>query len=153
MYLYTENPLKFAFSEANFDAAHRIQDSGYGILGVPFDSTVTYQPGSRYGPFFVREASYNFENYNLFFNKNLNANVYDIGNLETIPGNIQKTCIHLKSVVSSLLEDGLTPILIGGEHSISLGVISAFNIQDATILHFDAHMDLRDDYMLSLIHI
>jgi agmatinase len=147
MYLYTENPLKFAFSEANFDAAHQIQDSGYGILGVPFDSTVTYQPGSRYGPFFVREASYNFENYNLFFNKNLNANVYDIGNLETIPGNIQKTCIHLKSVVSSLLEDGLTPILIGGEHSISLGVISAFNIQDATILHFDAHMDLRDDYM------
>jgi len=147
MYLYTENPLKFAFSEANFDAAHQIQDSGYGILGVPFYSTVTYQPGSRYGPFFVREASYNFENYNLFFNKNLNANVYDIGNLETIPGNIQKTCIHLKSVVSSLLEDGLTPILIGGEHSISLGVISAFNIQDATILHFDAHMDLRDDYM------
>ncbi|HHY00920.1 MAG TPA: agmatinase [Methanothermobacter sp.] len=147
MYLYTENPLKFAFSETDFDASHQIHESGFCILGVPFDSTATYQPGSRYGPLFVREASYNFENYNLFFDTRFNAQVYDIGNLEIVPGNVQKTCANLKSVVSSLLDDDLTPITIGGEHTISLGVINALKIQDITILHFDAHMDLRDNYI------
>jgi agmatinase len=147
MYLYTENPLNFAFSQTELDNSTLTDEPSFGILGVPFDSTTTYQPGARYGPLFVREASYNFEKYNLFLNKSLNASVYDIGNLEAVPGNFQKTCLNLKSVTSSMLEDGLTPLTIGGEHSISYGVINALNIQDATILHFDAHMDLRDDYM------
>lgn len=147
MYLYTENPLKFAFSQTEFDDFPLNRESGYGIVGVPFDSTTTYQPGARYGPLFVREASYNFENYNLFLKKRFNASVYDIGNLEAVPGNFHKTCANLKSVVSSMVDDCLIPITIGGEHSISLGVISALDIQDTTILHFDAHMDLRDDYM------
>lgn len=146
MYLYTENPLNFAFSKTEFDNS-TTDEPRFGILGVPFDSTTTYQPGARYGPLFVREASYNFENYNLFLNKRLNANFYDVGNLEAVPGNFQKTCQNLKSVISSMLDDGLIPLIIGGEHSISYGVINALNIQDATILHFDAHMDLRDDYM------
>lgn len=147
MYLHTENPLKFAFSQTEIDNSSQSDEPSFGILGVPFDSTTTYQPGARYGPLFVREASYNFENYNLFLNKRLNANVYDVGNLEAVPGNFQKTCQNLKSVISSMLNDGLIPLIIGGEHSISYGVINALNIQDATILHFDAHMDLRDDYM------
>ena len=147
MYLYTENPLKFAFSKMEFDNSSITDEPRFGIIGVPFDSTTTYQPGARYGPLFIREASYNFEKYNLFSNKKFNANVYDIGNLEAIPGNFQKTCLNLKSVISSMLNDGLIPLTIGGEHSISYGVINALNIQDATILHFDAHMDLRDNYM------
>lgn len=147
MYLYTENPLKFAFSQTEFDDSTRNHKASYGIIGVPFDSTTTYQPGARYGPLFVREASYNFENYNLFLKKKFNANVYDIGNLESVHGNFHKTCTNLKSVVSSMVDDCLIPITIGGEHSISLGVINALEIQDATILHFDAHMDLRNDYM------
>jgi agmatinase len=146
MYLYTENPLKFAFSQ-DFDDSFLTDSPCFGILGVPFDSTSTYQPGARFGPLFVREASYNFEKYNLFSNKVLDANVCDIGNLEVIPGNFQKTCLHLESVISSMSEDGLIPLTIGGEHSISYGVINALNLQDVTILHFDAHMDLRDEYM------
>ena len=147
MYLYTENPLKFAFSKVEFDNSSLTHEPSFGIMGVPFDSTTTYQPGARYGPLFIREASYNFEKYNLFLNKRLNANVYDVGNLEAIPGNFQKTCLNLKSVTSSMLDDGMTPLTLGGEHSISYGVINALNIQDATVLHFDAHMDLRDKYM------
>lgn len=149
MYLYTENPLKFAFSHEEDDYSSSLTDKPlFGILGVPFDSTTTYQPGARYGPLFVREASYNFEGYNLFLDKGLQKGVWDIGNLESVPGNLQKTCSNLKSVITSLLEDKITPITIGGEHSISYGVLKAYDdLQNVTILHFDAHMDLRDDYM------
>jgi len=150
MYLYTENPLKFAFSK-DFDNSFPKDSPSFGILGVPFDSTSTYQPGARFGPLFVREASYNFEKYNLLLDKVLDANVCDIGNLEVVPGNLEKTYLHLESVISSMSEDGLIPLTIGGEHSISYGVLNALktqdNLQDVTILHFDAHMDLRNDYM------
>lgn len=145
MYLYTENPLKFAFSQ-DFDDLSLNDKLSFGILGVPFDSTTTYQSGARFGPFFVREASYNFEKYNLFSEKVLDVNVCDIGNLEVVPGNLKETCKHLKSVISSMSDDGLIPLTIGGEHSISYGVLNALNMQDVTVLHFDAHMDLRDDY-------
>jgi len=150
MYFYTENPLKFAFSQ-NFEEPPLNDNPHFGILGVPFDSTTTYQPGARFGPLFVREASYNFEKYNLFSDKVLDVNLCDIGNLEVVPGNLEKTYMHLESVISSMSEDGLIPLTIGGEHSLSYGVINSINaqhnLQDVTILHFDAHMDLRDDYM------
>ena len=150
MYFYTENPLKFAFSQ-NFEEPPLNDNPHFGILGVPFDSTTTYQPGARFGPLFVREASYNFEKYNLFSDKVLDVNLCDIGNLEVVPGNLEKTYMHLESVISSMSEDGLIPLTIGGEHSLSYGVVNALNtednLQDVTILHFDAHMDLRDDYM------
>lgn len=149
MYLYTENPLKFAFSCEEEDYSSPLTDKPlFGILGVPFDSTTTYQPGARYGPLMVREASYNFEGYNLFLDKELTTSFWDIGNLESVPGNFQKTCSNLESVIRSILDDEITPIIIGGEHSISYGVLKAYDdLQDVTILHFDAHMDLRDDYM------
>ncbi len=146
MYLYTENPLKFAFSQ-DFDDLPLSENPCFGILGVPFDSTTTYQPGARFGPLMVREASYNFEKYNLFSNKVIDANICDIGNLEVVPGNFQKTCLNLESVISSMLKDGLIPLTIGGEHSISYGVINALEAHDVTIIHFDAHMDLRNEYM------
>lgn len=148
MYLYTENPLKFAFSQVESDYSPLNDKPLFGILGVPFDSTTTYQPGARNGPLFVREASYNFEKHNLFLDKTLSASVQDIGNLESVPGNPQKTCLNLESVISSILEDNITPITIGGEHSITYGVLKSYDtLDDVTILHFDAHMDLRDDYM------
>jgi agmatinase len=128
MYLYTENPLKFAFSH-DFEESNQKDSPYFGILGVPFDSTTTYQPGARFGPFFVREASYNFEKYNIFSDKILDANVSDIGNLEVVPGNLEKTCTHLESVISSMSEDGLIPLTIGGEHSLSYGVINSINAQ------------------------
>lgn len=154
MHLYTENPLKFAFSQTECEYSDLNEDKPtFGILGVPFDSTTTYQAGARYGPLFVREASYNFEKYNLFLNKSLNTPVHDIGNLESVHGNFNKTCLNLESVISSLLEERTTPITIGGEHSISYGVVKSYDtigtldMQEVTILHFDAHTDLRDDYM------
>ena len=149
MHLFTDTPLKFAFSRTDFkeDTLKSENDAKFGILGVPFDSTTTYQPGARFGPLYVREASYNFEKFHLFLNKKFETCLYDCGNLEVVPGNFHKTCNQLQSVISSMIKKGITPIVIGGEHTISYGITKAINIQEATIIHFDAHMDLRDSYI------
>jgi agmatinase len=149
MHIFTEKPLKFAFSRTDFkeDTPQSGKDAKFGILGVPFDSTTTYQPGARFGPLYVREASYNFEKFNLILNKKFETCLYDCGNLEVVPGNFHRTCKQLQSIITSLIEKGITPIVIGGEHTISYGIIKAMNIRNATIIHFDAHMDLRDSYI------
>jgi agmatinase len=144
MLLYTENPLKFAFSQELSDESPK---SGlYGILGVPFDSTTTYLPGARFGPNAVREASYNLERYHLNPDKEPSKPFYDLGNLQVVHGNFQKTSQYLESTVQELKDLELTPIILGGEHSISYGVVKALGAQGVTVLHFDAHMDLRDAY-------
>lgn len=145
MLLYTENPLQFAFSKGVI--IDEPPESGYyGILGVPFDSTSTYLPGSRFGPNAVREASYNLERYNLNQDRDLSKTFYDLGNLQVVHGSFKKTSHHLETTIQELKDLEITPITLGGEHSISYSVVKALNIHDATILHFDAHMDLCDTY-------
>ena len=156
MLFYTENVMKFAFSiqTSNIDVESSNQDDKkrFGILGVPFDGTTSYMPGARFGPRSVRETSYNFERYNLILDKNINTEIYDFGDLEVVHGNFKKTCANLKQTISEILDLGLIPLIIGGDHSISCCVLKAINknnlnFHDITIIHFDAHMDLRDRYM------
>jgi agmatinase len=148
MHLFTEQPMKFAFSRTSFEEYSQSGDKAkFGILGVPFDSTTTYQPGARFGPLHVREASYNFEKFHLILNKDLGTCLYDCGNLEVVPGNFLKTCSQLHSVISYMIEKDVTPIVIGGEHTVTYGITKAMDIRDTTIIHFDAHMDLRDRYI------
>jgi agmatinase len=148
MHLFTEKPLKFAFSSTDYKKySSKSGENAFGILGVPFDSTTTYQTGARFGPLYVREASYNFEKFHLIFNKDFETCLYDCGNLEVVPGNFQKTCAQLQSVIKTMKEKDIIPIVIGGEHSISCGITETIDIQDATVIHFDAHMDLRDNYI------
>lgn len=144
MLLYTENPLKFAFSGELSDES---QKSGqYGILGVPFDSTTTYLPGARFGPNTIREASYNLERYHFNQDKEPSETFCDLGNLQVVHGNFRKTSQHLKSTIQELKKLEIIPVTLGGEHSISYSIFKAFDAQDVTVLHFDAHMDLRDTY-------
>lgn len=151
MFFYTENMMKFAFSsempeQNNFEA-------GYAIMGVPFDSTTSYKSGSRYGPKAVREASYNFETYNLHFDKSLTVDSYDIGDIYITNGNYEKTNEMIIDTVLSVLSMGLKPIVIGGEHTITNGVLKAIYDYDEdyfhnlTIVHLDAHFDMRDTYL------
>ena len=153
MLFYTENVSKFAFSieTSNIDVESSNQDDKkrFGIVGVPFDGTTSYMPGARFGPRSVREASYNFERYNLILDKNINTDIYDFGDLEVVHGNFEKTCSNLEQTISEILELGLIPLTIGGDHSISCCILKAINkndlnFSDITIIHFDAHMDLRD---------
>lgn len=145
MLLYTENPLKFAFSK-DYKGEDSKSEQTYGILGVPFDSTSTYLPGARFGPNAIREASYNLESYNISLKSGLRKTFYDLGNLEVVHGNFHKTSQHMESTVKDLIELEITPIILGGEHSITYSVLKACDISDVTVLHLDAHLDLRDTY-------
>ncbi len=162
MLFYTENVLKFAFSKETTDiciesssqeSENDTNDPKFGILGVPFDGTASYMPGARFGPRSVREASYNFEKYNLILNENIDAELYDFGDLEVVPGNFKETCSRLKTTISEIMAMGIVPITIGGDHSISYCVIKGIDnvnelkVSETTVIHFDAHMDLREHYM------
>ena len=151
MFFYTENMMKFAFSSEMPE--QDVFESGYAIMGIPFDSTTSYKSGSRYGPKAVREASYNFENYNLHFDKSLTVENYDIGDIYITNGNYEKTNAMIVDTVVSVLSMGLKPIVIGGEHTVTNGVLQAIYDFDEeyfhklTIVHLDAHFDMRDTYL------
>ncbi len=145
MLFNTYEPWKFAFSAENDEI---ITDS-FGIIGVPFDSTTSYHSGSRLGPIVVREASFGFEKFNSVFNKNLNATFYDFGDVNVVPGNCQKTCEIVEDTVNEILDLGLKPVIIGGEHSASIGAIKALSekYKKLTVVHLDAHRDLAFDFI------
>lgn len=145
MLFNTYEPWKFAFSSENED----IKENSFGIIGVPFDSTTSYHSGARSGPIVVREASFGFEKYNTVFNKQLNATFYDFGDVNVVPGNCQKTCEIVKDTVNELLEMNLKPLIIGGEHSASIGAIEALaeKHEKLTVIHLDAHRDLAFEFI------
>lgn len=151
MFLHTENVLKFAFSNETTDDPYDSSEfSKFCILGVPFDGTASYISGARFGPRTVREASYNFEAYNFKLKKTVPTGLIDIGDLEVVHGNYKKTCAKLRSTVDDVLSQNIVPITIGGDHSISYCIIKslteALGQDKLTVIHFDAHMDLREEY-------
>ena len=131
---------KFAFSQENED----IKENSFGIIGVPFDSTTSYHSGSRLGPIVVREASFGFEKYNTIFNKDLTTAFYDFGDVNVVPGNCEATCKIVEDTVSELLDLNVKPLIIGGEHSASIGAVNALTEKygKLTVIHLDAHRDL-----------
>ena len=126
----------------------------WGIIGVPFDSTCSYHHGSRYGPTIIREASFGFEQYNSTFEKILDGEFYDCGDLNVVYGNCKKTCDGLYDSVKELIGANIKPLLIGGEHSVSIGSLRALadfedsnDLSDVTVIHLDAHRDIIDEYI------
>ncbi|MCL2115775.1 MAG: agmatinase [Methanobrevibacter sp.] len=149
MLFNTYKPWKFAFSQDTKNL-NEIKPNSWALIGVPFDSTASYGSGSRFGPTTIREASYSFEKYNITFNKEMSTIFYDFGNVNTVHGNCKKTIATLEEVVNELINVNIKPIIIGGEHSISLAPIKALanknKIENMTIIHLDAHMDMIDKY-------
>ena len=145
MLLNTYEPWKFAFSHEN----DGLKENSFGIIGVPFDSTTSYHSGARLGPIVVREASFGFEKYNTVFNKDLTATFYDFGDVNVIPGNCEETCKIIESTVRELTDLNIKPIIIGGEHSSSIGAIKvlAEKYEKLTVIHLDAHRDLAFEFI------
>ena len=145
MLLNTYEPWKFAFSSDNDD----LKENSFGIIGVPFDSTTSYHSGARLGPIVVREAYFGFEKYNTVFNKDLTACFYDFGDVNVIHGNCEKTCQIVEDTVNELIELNVKPIIIGGEHSASIGAIRALaeKYEKLTVIHLDAHRDLAFEFI------
>ena len=145
MLFNTYEPWKFAFSSEN----EEIKENSYGIIGVPFDSTTSYHSGARLGPIVVREASFGFEKFNTNFNKELTTTFYDFGDVNVVPGNCEKTCKIVEDTVNEILDLNLKPIIIGGEHSASIGSINALKERygKLTVVHLDAHRDLAFEFI------
>ena len=145
MLLNTYEPWKFAFSHEN----EEIKENSFGIIGVPFDSTTSYHSGARLGPIVVREASFGFEKYNTVFNKDLTATFYDFGDVNVVPGNCEETCNIIENTVREMCDLKIKPIVIGGEHSASIGVVKVLSekYDKLTVIHLDAHRDLAFEFI------
>ena len=145
MLFNTYEPWKFAFSHD----CENLKENSFGIIGVPFDSTTSYHSGARLGPVVVREASFGFERYNTVFNKDLTTAFYDFGDVNVIPGNCMQTCKIIEDTVRELTDLNIRPIIIGGEHSASIGAIKvlAEKYDKLTVVHLDAHRDLAFEFI------
>ena len=121
------------------------------MLGMPFDGTVSYRPGSRFAPELIRLASWGLETYSPDFDKDLeDVNFHDAGDLEFPLGNTEGSLDIIASNVEQIYKDGKRFFGIGGEHLVTLPAISAisnFYPKDLTVVHFDAHTDLRKSYL------
>lgn len=120
------------------------------MLGLPFDGTVSYRPGSRFAPEQIRLASWGLEEYSPKFDKFLeDVNFHDAGDLEFPLGNTYKSLDVIEQNVEDIYKDGKRVFGIGGEHLVTLPEIKAvakFH-KDLAIVHFDAHTDLREEYL------
>ncbi len=129
----------------NYDTANII------MLGLPFDGTVSYRSGSRFAPEQIRLASWGLEEYSPRFDKDINdCNFHDVGDLEFPLGNTVKSLELIKDNVKQIYDDGKRLLGIGGEHLVTYPEIVAISDvygDDLAIVHFDAHTDLRDEYM------
>lgn len=124
--------------------------SGIVIFGAPFDSTASYRPGARFGPSAIRHESYGLETYSPYQDKDLtDFSTFDCGDLELCFGSSELALADIEKRTGEILSDGKLPILLGGEHLVTLGAVRASSSKypDLHILHFDAHADLRDDYL------
>lgn len=117
------------------------------LLGVPFDATSTYRPGSRFGPLAIRKASENLEVYSFRTGLDLEEEVrlFDMGDLNVL-ASVEGTLDRLETVVREVLDAGKFPVILGGEHTITYGAVKALG-DGVAVLSFDAHMDLRDEYL------
>ena len=127
----------------------------YVILGVPFDVTSTYRTGARFGPNAIRQASLNIETYSFQTDTDVeDLKLHDLGDLH-VSTDTEKTLEMLESVIKDILEAGKTPVTIGGEHTITLGIMKGLGTRasETAIVSFDAHLDLRNEFMgLRLSH-
>lgn len=120
------------------------------IMGVPMDFTTSFRPGARFGPGRIREVSEGLEEYSFYLDRSLeDVAFYDAGDLATGWGNVQATLTATREVVAEILAQKRVPLVLGGEHLITLSVVQAMAqvYHDLVVLHFDAHADLRQEYL------
>lgn len=135
-----EFPDYFADAESSFKAASFI------LFGVPFEKTSSFRHGADKGPFEIRQASWNFERYDLRTGINFEEiPIHDYGDLDVKKLTSKELFETTKTFTSTVLAKQKIPIAIGGDHSITPGIVSAFP-KDIAVLSLDAHMDFRAKY-------
>lgn len=126
------------------------EESDVVMIGLPFDGTVSYRPGSRFAPERLRIASWGLEDYSPDYDKHLeDVNFYDAGDLEFPLGNTVKSLELIEKNAQVVFQDGKKYLGIGGEHLVTYPALKACyeKYKDIAVIHFDAHTDLREDYL------
>lgn len=128
------------------------EESSVVIFGAPFDSTTSYRPGTRFASKVMRSESYGFETYSPSLDLDLDDDsikIFDAGDLELPFGNVEKSLQMIEANFEEILKDRKIPFMLGGEHLVTLAGIRAVKkfFDDVSIIHFDAHTDLRDEYL------
>lgn len=125
-------------------------DARIVIFGAPFDSTTSYRPGTRFASRTMRAESYGLETYSPYQDLDLeDASIFDGGDLELCFGDTNCALDDISEYTMKVLDSGKIPLMIGGEHLVTLGAVRsvAKKYPDLHVIHFDAHADLRDDYL------
>ncbi|WP_456394609.1 agmatinase [Thermococcus sp.] len=139
LYTYETLKLEFPLSEP--------ENADFVLLGVPFDGTTSYKPGTRFGPTLIRHATLNLESYILDYDVDIaEFRIADIGDLAIAAGDAGETIKRVEETIGELksINPSALPILLGGEHSITFGAVKALRPESYVV--FDAHLDLRDRY-------
>lgn len=120
------------------------------LFGAGFDGTTSFRPGTRFAPEAIRSESFGIETYSPYQDKDmLDYAYFDSGDLELPFGDTEKVLADIQQRSKTILSDGKRPFMIGGEHLVTLGSVRAVKEKygELYIIHFDAHADLRDDYL------
>jgi agmatinase len=133
----------FIASSDDYSSSHAV------IYGMPMDYTVSFRPGSRFGPTRIREVSIGLEEYSPYLDKSLeDIQYFDAGDLLLPFGNAARSLEMIGDYIKGLLNDGKFPLGLGGEHLVTWPVIREMYAKypDLAIIHIDAHADLREHY-------
>ncbi len=136
---------QFIGCECAFEEARTV------LFGAPYDSTTSFRPGTRFGPAAMRMESFGIETYSPLQDKDLcdDAKVFDSGDIELPFGAPEPALAMIEERAAQILAAGKRPFLLGGEHLVTLGAFRAVakKYPDVVVIHFDAHADLREDYL------
>lgn len=142
--MLSKNYEVFIGCEANFDTADIV------LFGAPYDSTTSYRPGARFGCRAIRTESGGLETYSPYQDKDLTErSICDSGDIELPFGASEQALYLIKKRAEVILNASKIPFMLGGEHLVTLGAVQAAYAKypNLSIIHFDAHTDLRDDYL------
>ncbi len=138
---YVDNASKsFAGFQTEFSEADFV------LFGVPFDSSSSFRPGSRFAPNSLRQLSANLETWSWRTGIDFeDIKMHDLGDLAVVHGDSAETVRRVSETVEDIIATRKIPVMVGGEHMVSLGAVKA--IKDVTVVSFDAHFDMRDEYL------
>lgn len=142
--MLNKNVETFIACDCEYDEANIV------LFGAPFDSTTSFRPGTRFASKAIRSESFGIETYSPYQEKDLeDVKTFDSGDLELRFGNPVSALQDIEERTAQILEDGKLPVMIGGEHLVTLGAVRAVakKYPDLHVIHFDAHADLREDYL------
>lgn len=143
--------MKFKLNQHFFlacDASY--EEADLVLWGAPFDSTTSFRPGTRFASAAIRNESWGLETYSPALDLDLtDYKICDIGDLELPFGVPEKVLDLVEERTRDILNDGKLPVMIGGEHLLTLAPVRAcfHKYPDLYLIQFDAHTDLRDDYL------